>query len=211
MKDSVESRLRKQIVREMRQCTGKDGSNLSDARTTLKKKYLGYGYSNDDDRSEQGLSTYVDRTVMETVEWAKPGLMRVFCGDEIIRFDPRTREQEQAAADATEYVNQVVFGRNIFRIVHDVLTDGLMQRVGWCIAHAPEREVRTMERFEGLTEDEAMAALVTSGVDLDDEGSVEIERYAAPFTIQVPAPMPPQAPVPPMGANNAQPSQEVTA
>ena len=34
---------------------------------------------------------------------------------------PRTPEQEQAAKDATLYVNQVVFGRRMFSLVHDVL------------------------------------------------------------------------------------------
>ena len=153
MKDTeLKDRVRRVIVRETEQCMGIDGSKLSSERTELKKRYLGYGYAVDDDRESKGLSTYVDRTVMESVEWAKPGLMRVFCEDEIIRFEPKTPAQEQAAADATLYVNQVVFGRRMFSLVHDVLADGLYQRVGWCIAHCPEREEQRVHQYAGLAE-----------------------------------------------------------
>ena len=173
-------RIRRVIVREMEQCMGIDGSKLSSERTTLKKRYLGYGYSVDDDRESKGLSTYVDRTVMESVEWAKPGLMRVFCGDEIIRFEPKTPQQEQAATDATLYVNQVVFGRRMFSLVHDVLADGLYQRVGWCIAHCPEREEQKVHQFSGLSEQEAMALLMDPSLDMETPGAVEVQQYVTP-------------------------------
>lgn len=209
--DKLKAKLRKIIIRESEQCMGRDGSKLSQERASLKEKYLGKGYAVDGERSERGFSTYVDRTVLETVEWAKPGLMRVFCGDEIIRFDPRTPEEEKAAQDATTYVNQVVFGRNMFKIVHDVLTDGLYQRVGWCLAHCPEKTERKTYQFTGLTEEEAQAVLSSDGIDLD---TVEIVRYPAPFKMtpppppQQPAPMPmqPQHPgQPPMPPNGKRP------
>ena len=152
-KKDVKEQLRGIIQRELDACMGKDGDQLSSSRERLKMQYLGYGYDVDDDRRKRSLSTYVDRTVMETVEWAKPGLMRVFCSsDDIIRFDPKSPEQEQAADDATLYVNQVVFGRNIFRLVHDVLADGLYQRVGWCLAHCPEEREQRVLQYTGLAE-----------------------------------------------------------
>lgn len=173
----TKDRLRRIIVREMEQCMGTDGSKLSHERSTLKKRYLGYGYSVDDDRERRGFSVYVDRTVLEAVEWAKPGLMRVFCGDEIIRFDPRTPTQEQAAEDATLYVNQVVFGRRMFSLVHDVLADGLYQRVGWCLAHCPEKEERRVFQYAGLSEQEALALLMDPTLDMKTPGAVRVERY----------------------------------
>ena len=179
-KKETKDKLRRVIVREMEQCMGIEGSKLSSERTALKKRYLGYGYSIDDDRENRGLSVYVDRTVLESVEWAKPGLMRVFCGDEIIRFEPKTPEQEQAADDATLYVNQVVFGRRMFSLVHDVLADGLYQRVGWCIAHCPEREEQKVHQFAGLSEQEAMALLMDPSLDMETPGAVEVEKYVTP-------------------------------
>ena len=179
-KGDIEERLLKAIRREMWHCMGREGGQLSVDRTQLKRRYLGYGYENDDERQERMLSTYVDRTVMETVEWALPGLMRVFSGDEIIRFEPRTPEQERAAADATLYVNQVVFGRRMFSIVHDTLKDGLYQRVGWCLAHCPKSEERRVRQYAGLTEEEAVALLMDPSVDTDTEGSVIVEQYETP-------------------------------
>ena len=123
-KKDIKAALRSVIRREVEKCMGRDGSTLSSERADLKRMYLGYGYETDEDRRERGLSTYVDRSVLEVVEWAKPGLLRAFCGsDEVIRYDPKTAEQEQSALDATLYVNQVVFGRNMFQLVDTVFTD----------------------------------------------------------------------------------------
>ena len=178
--DDKKDRVRRAIVREMERCMGREGSKLSGAREQLKRRYLGHGYGVDEEREERGFSTYVDRTVMETVEWAKPGLMRVFCNDEIIRFDPRTPAEEQAAEDATLYVNQAVFGRNMFRLVHDVLADGLYQRAGWCVAHCPEREETQLLQYTGLSEQEAVALLTDPSLNPGDPGAVRVEQYAAP-------------------------------
>ena len=178
MLTDIQDKIRKIIIRESASAIGAPGGRLSADRAKLKKRYLGYGYGVDDDREKRRLSTYVDRTVMETVEWAMPGLMRVFAGgDEIIRFEPRTPAQEQAAADATLYVNQVVFGRSMFRLIHDTLKDGLYQRVGWCLAHAPREEHQTVDRFDGLSPDEAQALIA----DTEARGGVaEVEQYPDP-------------------------------
>ena len=178
--DDKKDRVRRTIVREMERCMGREGSKLSGAREQLKRRYLGHGYGVDEERGERGFSTYVDRTVMETVEWAKPGLMRVFCNDEIIRFDPRTPAEEQAAEDATLYVNQVVFGRNMFRLVHDVLADGLYQRAGWCVAHCPEREETLLQQYAGLSEQEAVALLADPSLEGEEAGEPRVESRVTP-------------------------------
>ena len=179
-REGLRDKLRAIIQRESEKAIGRSGSVLSEERSTLKRRYLGYGYGDDDKRAQRGLSTYVDRTVMEVVEWAKPGLLRVFSGDEIVRFDPRRQEDERAAADATTYINQVCFGRSMFRLVHDTLADGLYQRVGWCIAHAPRRMERTVEKYTGITQEEAISILSDPGIDLE-AGGVEIVRYEVPL------------------------------
>lgn len=159
-KADIKSKLRGVIRREVENCMGREGSKLSSERADLKRMYLGYGYSVDDDREERGLSTYVDRTVMETVEWAKPGLLKVFCADEVIRYDPKTPQQEQAADDATLYINNVVLGREMFQLVNSVLTDGLYQRVGWCLAHFPKRQSKRVRKLTGLSEQEAVSMVM---------------------------------------------------
>lgn len=177
----VKEKLRKIISAETERCIGRPGGTLSNARDQLKKKYLGYGYSIDSDRAEHGYSTYVDRSVMEAVEWAKPGLFRVFASSDIIRFDPRTPQEEQAAADATLYINQVVFGRSMFTLIHDVLSDGLYQRAGWCLAHCPKEKRQELVQYSGLAEPEAMAVLQDPQLQLSEDGSeVDVEQYPGP-------------------------------
>lgn len=207
----IEDRLQQIIRRESERAIGRDGSKLSEARSTLKRRYLGYGYTGDDDREGRGLSTYVDRTVMEVVEWAKPGLLRVFSGDEIVRFDPKREDDEQAASDATTYINQVCFGRNMFKLVHDTLADGLYQRVGWCLAHAPKRIERTVDKYTGLTQEEAAAILSDPTIDLE-AGGVEVVQYEVPVD-SIPLekrPMPQIAPPPSAKQGIAAPPQGQT-
>ena len=66
--ENVKERLCRVITREMERCMGREGSKLSEARAALKRRYLGYGYGVDEERESRGFSTYVDRTVMETVD-----------------------------------------------------------------------------------------------------------------------------------------------
>ena len=182
-KKDIKAALRSVIRREVEKCMGRDGSTLSSERADLKRMYLGHGYETDEDRRERGLSTYVDRSVLEVVEWAKPGLLRAFCGsDEVIRYDPKTAEQEQSALDATLYVNQVVFGRNMFQLVDTVFTDGLMQRVGWCLAHFPKKTEQQVRKLSGLSKEEAQgmaesAILEGAQVEVQEKVGGQVSTY----------------------------------
>lgn len=162
---NTDDKLTDFIMRESAACIGGEGSELYEVREGLRARYFGHGYAADAEREERGLSTYVDRTVLETVEWAKPGLLRVFGGNDIIRFEPRTPAQEKAAEEATLYVNHAVFGPRLFDLVHSVLTDGMLQRVGWCVAHYAPRRRSRLERFTGLSREEATALIAAPGVD----------------------------------------------
>jgi len=170
----MRNELRAHIVSALHDCMGAEGTPLSQARAALKRRYLGHGYEADDERRERGLSTYVDRTVMETIEWAKPCLMRIFSNTELLRFEPRSPGQEQAAEDASAYINHLIFNKNIFRLVHDVLTDGLYQRLGWCLVHAPLLRSRRMRRLSGLSREEVLALLCDPKLAPDAPGAPEV-------------------------------------
>lgn len=158
MNDNADTaKIQRIIRREMRDCIGLANGRLSSERDTLKHAYHGGGYAVDPDREADGWSTYVDRTVMETVEWAKGPLLKVFAGSgDLVRFEPSSPDEEEYAQNATDYVNKIVFGRNAFDLVYGPLTDGLYQRVGWAKAHVEEEEtVSTVRELEGLSEEEA--------------------------------------------------------
>jgi hypothetical protein len=56
--------------------------------------------------SGAGLSTVVSRDTLEAVESMLPGLVKPFvAGDETVRMEPRGPEDEEAAKQATEYLN----------------------------------------------------------------------------------------------------------
>lgn len=181
MKKIAAEELQKIIKREMEKAVGKANETLSTARTALKAAYLGESANpgGDTKRRENGWSTYIDRSVMETIEWAKPSLLRVFSStDEIIRFEPRNPDQEQFAEDATDYINYVVFGQSAFQVVHDVICDSLYQRVGWLKVWWDKREIVTVNELEGLSEEEALAAVMTAG---DPKGvEVTAEKGSGP-------------------------------
>jgi len=146
------------IRREMQSAVGKPSATLSRARTELKSAYLGEPLPRDAERKENGWSTTQDRSVLETVEWAKPSLMRVFASqEEIVRFEPREPEDEDAAEEATNYINQVVFGSGAFMVVHDLIMDALYQRVAWAKVWWDETFETITQEWDGLSYEEAWA------------------------------------------------------
>lgn len=171
---NLESILDKAIRTEMGTAVGLPGGVLSEQRTALKGAYFGEALPKDEERRQAGLSAYVDRTVMETVEWAKPGLLRVFTSsDEVVRFEPNSPDKEQAAEDATTYVNNVIFGNNAFATLYDIFSDALLQKGGWCKVYYDKTERVRYDEREGLTRDEAMAVLLLT----PNPEDVEISAY----------------------------------
>src|SRR3546814_3838552 len=59
-----------------------------------------------------GRSKVVSKDLMDTVEWAMPGLMEALTGDDIVAFEPDNEQDEQGADDATKYVSHLIFERN---------------------------------------------------------------------------------------------------
>ena len=74
MLTDIEDKVRKIIIRESASAIGTPGGQLSSDRAKLKKRYLGYGYSVDDDREKRCLSTYGDGRVGDA--WAYACLRR---------------------------------------------------------------------------------------------------------------------------------------
>ena len=68
----------------------------------------------------------------------------------------------------------------MFSLVHDVLSDGLYQRVGWCLVHCPERKERQVRQYAGLSEQEAVALLTDASLDMETPGAVDVRRRVTP-------------------------------
>ena len=66
---------------------------------------------------------------MDTIEWIKPSLMRVFAsGEEMVRFNPVGPEDVGVADQATDYVNYIFTSDNPgLEILYSCFTDALLQ------------------------------------------------------------------------------------
>lgn len=208
--------------REMNTAIGGENGKLSNERIAALKYYQGGEFA--DTPPGQNRSRVVMLTVLETIEWVVPALLRIFtAGDTIAELAPiRTTmtpppmppgvpppmDPEEAARQATVYVDHIFNVDNDgFLILHDWFKDALLMKLGWIKRWWSEEQVRETNTFTGLTEDEYAAKLQ----DLNDPNAsakVEIlEEHAYPAPTQSgmgedapqvqPPPMPGMPPPPP--------------
>jgi hypothetical protein len=212
-----------QIIRqELGTAIGAENGKLANEREDLMAYYQGQEFA--DPPPGQNRSRVVMLTVLETVEWVLPALLRIFtAADTIAELAPiRTSmttppqppgmppplDPEEAARQATLYVDHVFNVDNPgFLILHDWFKDGLLQKLGWVKRWWSEEQIRETNTFTGLTEDEYRAKL---GSLSDPNASAEVEvleehSYPAPTPSgmgedapqPIPPPMPGMPPPPP--------------
>jgi hypothetical protein len=203
------------IRRELNQAIGAENGKLSNERIALMQAYQGEEFA--DPPPGQNRSRVVMLTVLETVEWVLPALLRIFtASDSIAELAPiRTTmtpppaapgqppplDPEEAARQATLYVNHVFNVDNDgFLILHDWFKDGLLQKLGWIKRWWHDEQTRETNSFTGLTADEYQAK-VRDLSDPNSSAEVEIleERsYPAPTPSgmgeDAPQPVPPAQP-----------------
>lgn len=94
---------------------------------------INYYYGKMDDLPvQEGCSSVVDNTVAVMVDNGLAAVLKPFVSaDDIVSFEPRGPEDEQVAAQATEYVNYVINCDNPgFLIFHDWFKDALLTKLG---------------------------------------------------------------------------------
>jgi hypothetical protein len=203
------------IRRELNQAIGAENGKLSNERQELMKYYQGMEFA--DPPPGQNRSRVVMLTVLETVEWVLPALLRIFTASDnvaelapirtmmtpppTVPGQPPPMDPEEAARQATLFVNHVFNVDNDgFLILHDWFKDGLLQKVGWIKRWWDEEEIRETNTFTGLTQDEYSAKLNDlNDPDLSADVEVLEERsYPAPLpsgmSEDAPQPIPPGQP-----------------
>jgi hypothetical protein len=91
---------------------------------------------NDDNTPEQrdpGRSGTVVREVADIIHTMLPGIIRVFAGgDKVVDYEPRNQEDEEAARQATDYVQYLLNadGNNWFCTLYDSVHDALLKKIG---------------------------------------------------------------------------------
>ena len=142
------------IDQELNDSQGSETGRLNEVRGKAMDYYLGEPYGNE----ESDQSQVVTREVLDTIEWIKPELLKLFAsGDETVRFEPQGPQDVEAAQQATDYINYLFHRKNPgFRILYEWITDGLLQKNGVVKVYwDPGTPVR--EEYEDLTDQELQA------------------------------------------------------
>ena len=179
---------------------GMNASKLSEEREQAQEYYNG-DMSKDmpvpPDRSKA-----VSTDVADTIEGLMPALMEIFAAsDEAVMFEPVGAEDEEAAAQETDYVNHVLFQKNAgFMVLYQFMKDGLLSKLGIVKVGYETSEQEDEETYRGLTDDEfaflkadeaAGLIEITEHTEYEDESYGALAPQAEPPMPMMPPQMPP--------------------
>lgn len=134
-------------------------SETTEQRRQALSAYLRDPYGNE----LEGRSQIVTGEVAEVIDGALPQLMRVFTGEDVVRFDPVSPGDEEAAKQATEYCNWVLNRDNEgFIILRNWFFDALLQKVGIVKTYWDTKVDINKETYRDLTDDE-LVMLMSDG------------------------------------------------
>jgi hypothetical protein len=169
MAKMTESTLQSIIKGEIQSSSSFLGGEVSDQRRKAMEYYLGEPFGNEVEDRSQVVST----DVQDTIESIMPDFMEIFAsGEEAVRFEPVGQEDEQAAKQATEYVNHIWFkANNGFEVTHDWIKDALLQKNGIIKVYWDEAEETKRETISNVN----LAALI----ELENDASIEIIEQTA--------------------------------
>lgn len=181
MSDDLE--LLAAINAEMGSAAGVDTSELSSQRSKAMEYYYGQPYGNE----QPDRSNVVTREVMDTVEWIKPELMKLFAsGSETVRFEPQNANDVEAAQQATDYINYIFHRRNRgFKVLYDWITDGLLQKTGVVKVWWDDSVDRVREEYRGLSQMELMSLAKADDVELVEQNSYDDPTAAEQYQAQM--------------------------
>ena len=164
------------ITQEMRMAQGTDTSKLSDQRAEAMKRYYGEPYGNE----VKGKSDIRTRELMDTVEWIKPELMKIFSSSgDTVRFEPTGPEDVERAKMETAYCNYVYHRKNRgFNVTYAWITDGLLQKNGIVKGYWDDTEKVEIEEYEGISENEMLQLIAPDNVEIS-----EITQYDDPVAV----------------------------
>ena len=140
------------LDRELRASSGYIGGEIVSRRKKSLEFYLGKPFGNE----QEGRSQVVSTDVSDTVESLMPSLMRIFtAGDRVFECAPVGSEDEEVAAQATDYLNYIFYKENNgFTALYAAFKDALIQKNGILKVYWDDSEKTTREEYKKLTEDE---------------------------------------------------------
>jgi hypothetical protein len=154
---------------------GLAASTLNDERSRAMDYYQGDMAR--DMPTIEGRSAAVSTDVSDTIDGLMPNLMEIFAGgDEVIRFDPVSPEDVEAAQQESDYINHVFLQQNQgFMVLYSFIKDALLSKNGFVKVWWEETEREEEETYFGLTDDQFM--MIASDPDVE---IVEHSEYDTP-------------------------------
>jgi hypothetical protein len=137
---------------------------ISEQRKEALLRYTSQPYGNEVD----GRSQVVDTTVMDTIEWIKPSLMRIFTsGDEVVKFLPEGPEDVPTAQQATDYINWILTRKNNWaELFLTWISDALLEKVGIIKVFWDDTEKKSREEYHDLTDVELEQLIASNDVEV---------------------------------------------
>jgi hypothetical protein len=164
-----------------RQCESAIGAEdfYAQQRRTAMEFYMGEAKGELAPPEVEGRSTVVSKDLMETVEWAMPAIMEALTGaDDVVSFRPRRPGDEDAADDATAYVNHLLYEENEgFVTLHDAIKQSLIGRFGVGKVYCDDSWEEKKETYEGLSAEEVQALQADADIEIE---SVELMGMVQP-------------------------------
>jgi hypothetical protein len=159
---------------------GPESTEVASDRADAIDRYLGKPYGDE----LTGRSQVISRDVSDVVEGVLANVLKPFvAGDEIVRFDPRGPEDEDAAQQETDYVNFIALERNNgFLVLNAAVKDALLLRNGYVKCGWRVRQDVILESYKGQTDDELALLMQDRDVKV-----VEHSEYPDPYAQVAPA------------------------
>mgnify|MGYP003627542583 FL=1 len=153
------------IEGEINSSSGYQDSEISAQREKAMEYFYGEPFGNEED----GRSQVVVTDVQDTIMWMMPSLMRIFtAGDRVVKFEPEGPEDEDAAEQATKYVNHVFYKQNNgFMILYNLFLDALINKVGIVKHYWEELDKVTSEEYSNLSDNEFRMLEQDENLELD--------------------------------------------
>ena len=157
-----------------------DSLGYNDTVSKQRESAMDYYYALPFGNEVEGRSQYVDSSVMDTIEWIKPSLMRVFAsGDEMVTFEPHGPEDVESAEQATDYVNHIFTkDNNGWEILYTWFTDALLQKNGIVKVWWDDYEDWNREEYNGLDEQEFNLLIMSPDIEVM-EHTPYVDDYGA--------------------------------
>jgi len=173
---------------EIKNSLGYSSGQLARDRQKALDYYYGKAVGDLAPSTIDGRSSVVDTSVLDTIEWMLPAILRMFTsGDKVVEFEAKSEQFEQQATHATEYIGNHVFKVQNpgFSILHTWFKDAMLSKVGIVKVWWDVMQEEAREDYRGLSDIELAQLLQDKHVEpiqhssyLDNELGMQLHDVA---------------------------------